>query len=136
MHYGRYIDFRTLTLTFGKYRGESIGDIPGDYLEWMLENIERLSEKERAYLESVVFGEPFDFGEAQTPPKTSQPLQLYGAPAGVTCELLKEIVTSGRRHLARQYHPDLHPLMAEKMKHVNMACDWLEERLRHAGAGR
>jgi hypothetical protein len=27
-----------MTMPFGKYKGEALADIPGDYLQWVLEN--------------------------------------------------------------------------------------------------
>jgi uncharacterized protein (DUF3820 family) len=32
-----------MTMPFGKHKGEFVEDLPPDYVEWLLENVERLN---------------------------------------------------------------------------------------------
>lgn len=41
-------------MPFGKHKGELIADIPSPYLEWCLENIEKLSENLREEMENQI----------------------------------------------------------------------------------
>jgi uncharacterized protein (DUF3820 family) len=34
---------RGMTMPFGKHKGEFVEDLPPDYVEWLLENVERLN---------------------------------------------------------------------------------------------
>ena len=43
-------------MTFGKHRGEMLGDIPGRYLKWLLENAEIREPALRRAIERVVHG--------------------------------------------------------------------------------
>ena len=39
-------------MPFGKYKGEAIEDLPTDYIEWLLGNVERLSSSVQRELEN------------------------------------------------------------------------------------
>jgi exodeoxyribonuclease X len=45
-----------LTMPFGKHKGEKIEDLPTDYIEWCLENVERLSPSIQKEMENQLAG--------------------------------------------------------------------------------
>lgn len=34
----RYTDFKDVKMTFGKYKGKTLKDVPEDYLKWLIMN--------------------------------------------------------------------------------------------------
>lgn len=45
-----------LVMPFGKHKGEKIEDLPTDYIEWCLENVERLSPSIQKEMENQLAG--------------------------------------------------------------------------------
>lgn len=43
-------------MPFGKYKGQNVEDLPTDYIEWCLENIERLSPSLQKEMENQLKG--------------------------------------------------------------------------------
>ena len=88
------------TMPFGKHRGEPLGDIPLDYLDWVLENCELRSERLREAIEEEV--ERRSHGQHDSPPRPGP--ERSGTNADK--EELKSIVRSWYRKLAAQFHHD------------------------------
>lgn len=98
-----------LQLWFGKYRGWELEEVPGSYLAWMADNMQRTSLREvaRGELRRRV-------GAKQTP--DYQPQQLD--------PITREMIEAGFRIIAKKYHPDLGGDV-RKMQEINLAMERL-----------
>lgn len=95
-----------MSMPFGKYKGKELGDIPVDYLEWVLANCNRISPRLKRAIQAAIAGES----------STSPP-----APA-----LLPDLTNRWYRTLALEFHPDRYG-SHEGMKAINRARDLLLE---------
>ena len=96
------------TMPFGKHKGESLADIPTDYLEWLL-TIEL-----RPWLKQAVKGEIRSRRERQESRWKPPP-----PPA-------KLDIAAWHRRLSMRFHPD-HGGSKEAMQAVNAGRDLLEQ---------
>lgn len=94
-----------MILKFGKHRGESISEVPSEYLEWLLEQNKITIEGIEEELERRISAE-----SAKLP-------------------IVQQIIQAGYRVLAKQHHPD-HGGDIEKMKEVNSAVEYLRRAAR------
>ena len=108
-----------MKMPFGMYRGVPLSELPEDYFEWLLSNIDL-----REPLKSAVLAE----SQRRNGRPQSTPHHRPAIP------VLLEIIAAGGRSLARQYHPDLGG-DPEKMKSINFGADFLEERIRAEAGG-
>jgi hypothetical protein len=119
------------TILFGKvYKGQNLRDADSDYLEWVLLNVKRIDTRERDAIRTEIGiridrakREANDYSRAHNRPDTPR------VPAGVTPDIVIEVISAGRRALGKRYHPDAggdH----EKMVQINAAADFLETQAR------
>jgi Putative quorum-sensing-regulated virulence factor len=95
-----------MKLTFGKYAGEDMRDVPREYLEWLLEN----SRKTVADVEAE--------------------LERRDSLEEASMSWMERVVSVGYKTLARQHHPDLGG-DADMMKQINNAAEELRRILRN-----
>lgn len=93
-----------MEMPFGKYRGQELSDVPGDYLVWVLENVDM---SKRPTLRAAI----------------EQRLGLTGMASGDRIDLVATIRDWYRR-LALDFHPD-HRGSNEAMLAINEARDRL-----------
>ena len=93
-----------MILTYGKYSGRDIRDVPRDYLEWLVESSRKTAEAISAELERRDLMEMADAGWAE------------------------KIIRTGFRALAMQHHPDKGGETAD-MRHLLAAYEQLKESL-------
>jgi hypothetical protein len=72
-------------MSFGKYRGAKLDDVPQDYLQWVLSNCGNISVSLREEIKRVL-----DIGQPQQPNRIST-----------------DTVAQWYRQMAREFHPDL-----------------------------
>lgn len=100
-----------MRMPFGKHRGEELGNIPRDYLLWVLDNCDNISPTLRDEIRRILgIGRP-SYSPPPPPPQT--PLAL-------------PIVNEWYRRLAREFHPDLGG-SHEAMKAVNRGRELMME---------
>ena len=102
-------------MPFGKYKGQYIDGLESSYLCWCLENIEHLKPE----LKSAMFGE---LQRRYAPPPALPTPRRYQCPDLVVA---MQIVETGRRHLAKKYHPDTGGTTA-LMQSLNATTYWLQ----------
>jgi|SRR5215467_10794561 len=100
------------TMPFGRHRGERLGDLPFEYLEW-LASVDFVREPLRSQIHA----------EYQR--------RLYSQDPRIIVDpsIVDELVGAGVRVLSKRYHPDMggdH----EHMVAVNRAADWLRQQAR------
>jgi hypothetical protein len=84
-------------MPFGKHQGARLRDLPGDYLDWLLD-LDDLREPLRSRLESEARSRWGSRDFAPDPPPVSGP---------VDGDVAARIVEAGRRALASKHHPDI-----------------------------
>src|SRR5215204_6587463 len=84
-------------MPFGKYKGESLSDIPLHYISWLLEQ-EFLKEPLRGWLED-------EYEERTDPPPDEE--RAKPIPIPIDLNLVEELHAAGFRLLSKKYHPDL-----------------------------
>ena len=137
----RYVSYDG-ELLFGQHRGERLSHVDTGYLGWCLETINGLSRAERSQIDleliarEMMGGGPSGSGyqsknnyhraydQTPTPPRL---------PAGVTPQTIREVISAGRQHLTKRYHPDLGG-DAQKMLLINVTADYLEAQAETVGA--
>lgn len=72
-----------MKMTFGKYRGVDVADVPAWYLEWVLGNVADLQPALRLAIEERVSG--------RSAPPVAMP---------------RDVLKSVYREMSRRYHPD------------------------------
>jgi hypothetical protein len=82
------------TMPFGKFKGRSLGEIPGSYLMWLLESCDL-----RDGLDVAVFRELADRFAPRRPPPPSRH-------AGLDPRALAEGIEALYRQLTLNWHPD------------------------------
>jgi len=96
-------------MPFGKHRGKELDDIPLDYLEWLLHNVELRDPRLREEVEYLV-GEdaPETFPEKSSWTKRATGATGTKAPPDVAAlrSDLVDAVESWQRKSARLFHPD------------------------------
>lgn len=94
-----------MEMPFGKYRGCDIGDVPDDYLEWVLDNIEIRSEALRGAIESKLEGTYVRGGyrhQATSPPPPPPP----PPPPSGGVAIVEKVIRAWHRQMTLKYHPD------------------------------
>jgi len=131
------VDLWNRELRFGQYRGKSVEDVPVSYLVWVLQSIEDLEPEERRVLQAEVLDREAQANrrqqrrqEQQRRPFTPPSANL---PAGITPDVILNIIAAGRQTLAKRLHPDAGGDV-EAMKRVNVAADFLEQQARALAA--
>jgi hypothetical protein len=116
-------------MPFGKYKGEQIHDLPDDYLYWILENIEDLSDRLLNAICEALGEDPADYQPSthRPPPPPPKPPSKPTSKA-ISQSTAKRIIDAGRRSLAKTCHPDAGG-NAEEMIQINATADWLLERI-------
>lgn len=94
-----------MKLDFGKYRGCDLRDIPGEYLEWLVETTRKTADAAEAEIDRRQRAEQADIG---------------------WCERL---IVAGYRDLAKRHHPD-HGGDLKSMQEINAAVEVLREMVR------
>ena len=118
-------------IPFGKHSGVLFKDIPLPYLRWFCkwygteadDPDEDLLQSVQKELKRRDNPQPRQERkrEQQKPPRTER------IPIGVHPRIALELVSEGRRALARKYHPDVPFGDLESMKQVNATADWLTD---------
>ena len=103
-----------MNLTFGRYKGASIEDLPDDYVDW-LSSIDLRNEQLRHAVAEEQQRRIF-FQENR---------------GRVTRRLIDELVSAGLRSMAQKYHPD-HGGSTERMQLLNVCADWIKSQAREA----
>jgi hypothetical protein len=103
-------------MPFGKHKGEDIGDVPDDYLEWVLENVDLTSDALYEAIVSKLHGTYVRSGSQRratytAPPPPPPPPSAGGAGArtggsGAEVALVEKVVRAWHRIMAKKYHPD------------------------------
>jgi hypothetical protein len=99
-----------MILTFGKFKGKRLDQVPTDYLRWMLQNCGNISPAMRDEIKFLLRD------EAAPPP--GRPTQTA---------LVPPLVNKWYRELARQYHPDRPGGSHQAMVAINAGRDLLLE---------
>lgn len=94
------------TMPFGKYKGKPLGEVPGDYLEWVLKNCTRTS----AYLRGAIQRE------------------LHSRATSPASSISGIIVARWYREMSLRFHPDRGG-SHEAMVAVNACYERLKELL-------
>jgi hypothetical protein len=109
-------------IPFGKFRGCDLGEIPSDYLAWVLGVVEapwlydaivdELEQRRRA-----------DQRQHESRSSSSRPDR------SPSVQDAHELVTTGLHVLARKYHPDAGGDL-RRMQAINACADWLRARVK------
>ena len=119
-------------LPFGRYRGRDIRNVPCDYLEWFLENVDSCSPALRRAIRELLDAAEHDADPGWTDDRSAwTPEGGTGTAtrADVGTDRLIAIIESWRRRMAMQHHPD-RVAAAEVMKAINVAADDLIKALK------
>jgi len=134
-------------LRFGTHKYKRLETVPTSYLQWMLKGLDGIEDDERAQVEAELFARDIKANartangerrhqrqEHQRRPFTQPSANL---PAGITPDVLLNLIAAGRQTLAKRLHPDAGGDL-EQMKRVNVAADFLEQQARalYAAGGR
>jgi len=96
-----------MKVPFGKYRGIELGEVPDDYLLWLLTI--KLRDRLRSAVAKEIRRRHLDEERRAT---------------AVVPTLVPKIISAGFRILANKFHPD-HGGDGRKMVELNRAVDWL-----------
>jgi hypothetical protein len=110
-------------MTFGKYKGRRVQDIPSSYLEWVLRECQSLEPWLRRAIQAEVCGRGRRAGEERN--------RASAGPAGSDGGSVvpwEPVVREWYRTLARRYHPDMGGT-TEQMQAINYAHDELRRLL-------
>jgi hypothetical protein len=105
-------------MPFGRWKGVPVTDLPDDYLQWLVDEVDMQPWLDRAVRAEYASRQGT---QAHTP-------LIHRLPVGASIEMALRLVDAGRRALARAHHPDAggdH----ETMTTVNTSADWLTELL-------
>jgi hypothetical protein len=119
----------TNAIPFGKHAEVPLKNVPLAYLRWFEKWYGTdADDPDEELLEAVQAELQRRAGDRHTqePPK---PPDRQRVPVGVRPELARQIVSEGRRALARKHHPDVGG-NTEIMQSVNATADWLEANAR------
>jgi hypothetical protein len=97
-----------ITLSFGKHKGESLCDIPLDYLEWLLDNSDYV--KQRPTIADAITAELEQRRKQVVGRALAKPVERHRAPSRydeVTMELARMIVEAGAEALKEMCSADL-----------------------------
>lgn len=102
-----------MEMPFGKYRGWDIGDIPDDYLEWVLENVEIRSDALYDAIESKLDG-TYGYTASGRRAATAPPPSGTSAPSGTGARtgtapdtsLIEKVIRAWHFQMAKKYHTD------------------------------
>ena len=103
-------------MTFGRHKGELVGDVPTSYLQWVMAEVQSLNPGLRYAIEQELSHRGNEQSTAKPPPRAS----------------LQPIVQTWFRRLSLQYHPDRGG-SDEQMRVVNNARDLLVQLLSEKG---
>ena len=109
-------------MPFGRFKGLDVLDLPDDYLRWLLENIEL-----REPLLSAVQREQ-GHRRNWTPIKPSPTKQKVISVQPDQIGLVREIIESGYKVVARRKHPDVGGSDAEMIR-LNLLAESLRNQL-------
>lgn len=115
--------YASWTMPFGRHKGTRLRDIPTNYLTWLL-TIDLAPDLERAVMAEVAWRK-YERTQDDYIPRQRQ---TY-VPAGVSVDAALELITEGRRALARRYHPDRTGDTSEALACANATADFLEDAL-------
>jgi len=102
-----------MKMPFGKYKDWAVGDLPPDYVAWLL-GLEDLATKWPFLHKALV-----DEHARRTCPDP-------------TSEMVKSIIDAGYRALALKYHPDKGGSTTQ-MQDLNNSVEWLRVQIRARG---
>lgn len=103
-----------MRMSFGKFKGVLVADLPDDYLEW-LHTLDDLREPLRGAVKQ------------EWDSRHGQPLREI--PAGVR-QMASELVSVGFRKMATIHHPDIGGTNTT-MAQINLAAEWLRTLIRN-----
>lgn len=126
-----YVDLWDETICFGTHKGKRLKDVPTGYLQWMLKALDEMTASERSAVRAEFLQREAQTKHRHAPPPPPPGVKL---PAGVTPDLILQIVQTGRQQLAKRLHPDVGG-DTEVMKRVNQAADFLEQQTRALMSG-
>lgn len=103
-----------MRMPFGKHKGEDIADVPDDYLEWVLENVDITSDALADAIEAKLNGTYVRPGGQQRRRATSPPpppppppsAGSAGAHTGGALVSMEQVIRAWHRMMAKKYHPD------------------------------
>ena len=125
--YGRAV------MTFGKFKGETLTEIPDAYLRWCLAEIETMADDLRFAIQAEVrrrtlYEHGSQNGSSHSWRDQDRPDAGANLPVAVDRLIAAEIIKEGRRVLASKFHPDRGG-DAERMVKINATADHLQNRL-------
>jgi hypothetical protein len=140
-----------MRLTFGKFNGTDLADVPDDYLRWLagayggpdwggdvdpdLRAALDAEARRRAARQARKDSRRRSY-RTQRQERTSAPEPRI--PEAVDADTCRKLIAAGKRSLAMRLHPDAGGDTGA-MQRVNVVADWLEQQaeraLRGAGAG-
>ena len=128
---------------FGAHKYKRLEQVPTSYLQWMLKGLDGLEDDERRQVAAELFARDIKANartangerrhqrqEQQRRPFTQPSANL---PAGITPDVILNIIAAGRQTLAKRLHPDAGGDV-QAMKRVNVAADFLEQQARALAA--
>lgn len=122
-----------MTLTFGKFSGEEVSDLPESYLTWIIWSMDTDSGYKQALraeaLAEMVKRMEATLAQTSETPAANAPHFSTPRRGKVNAEVCAEIVSAGRKSLSMKYHPDRGGCL-ERMQDVNVNADYLETELR------
>lgn len=107
-------------MTFGKYRGEHISDVPSDYLQWAFEECDQLP---RWVLEEI--RRELD-QRGRRARRTERPPEEPSKPRAHPPVDWSTVITKWHREMSMRFHPDRGGSV-EAMQAINHATDRLRE---------
>jgi len=125
-----------MRMPFGKHKGEWVHDMPTDYLEWLVDNVELFGRLERAVHDTlrargVEYDDDGGGGGWEWPPP---PPPVSNGPCVITLTLeqkalLLPLSEKGYRAMAHEHHPDKggDPVM---MRQLNLLIEVLRKQLK------
>jgi len=103
-------------MSFGKFKGEHLSDVPVWYLRWISQQ-EWLKEPLLSAVQDILDGH---YQEEREPPARSKPISV------AIRKMAGEVVEAGYRSLSKKHHPDCGG-EHQAMVNLNQAVDWLRD---------
>jgi hypothetical protein len=114
-------------MEFGKYKDRSLGDVPSDYLVWLLRKSKTNVREIRNELKNR--GVINDDDESPPPPNHGR----THIPGDLNSPLFRDLLAAGFKSLAQKLHPD-HGGDADQMKELNQLRERLKKEFKQGGS--